>query len=326
MEGTTMRYIIASLFASGLAATTLHAEPPRVVTDLPAVHALASQVMQGLGEPVLLLDRGADPHSFQLRPGQAAALAEADLILWIGPEMTPWLDRAIDGLGRAGASLPLLAAEGSYRRSFATEAEDGHDHDHDHGEGAAHEGHDHDAHEGHRHDGLDPHAWLDPANAAHWTHLIAAELARRDPENAATYRANAEATVAGIEALDAELARRLAPIADRPFVVFHDAYGYFADHYGLTVAGSVALGDASDPGAARLSELRRKLSEAGVVCLFPEAQHDPAPIARLAEATGAKVGGTLDPSGATLAPGADAYAALMLGLADTLTGCLGAEG
>lgn len=303
-----MRYII-TLLAS---ATPALAEVPRVVTDIPPVHALVAQVMGDLGQPELLLARGADEHDFQLRPSQAGSVADADLVVWIGPELTPWLDSALDSRPEGAAALALLDAEGTALRAYGAPQEDGHDaghtDDHDHG-------HDHGSH--------DPHAWLDPGNAQVWLQLIAAELARQDPQNAATYTANAVAAAQRVATLDAELAAMLAPVKGKPLVTFHDAFGYFADHYGLTLAGSIALGDASTPGAARLAELRGSLEAGGAVCLFPEVQHDPALVDQLAEGTQVRIGAALDPVGSSLEPGPTAYAALLTGLATAIADCAG---
>lgn len=326
-----MRYII-SLLLTSVAAPALTfpamAEVPRVVTDIPPVHSLVAQVMGDLGQPDLLLEKGANAHSFQLRPSQAAGLQEAGLVVWIGPEMTPWLDRALEGTSTA-KELRLLAAEGTFRQDFgATGAHDhgaeaGHD---DHG----HEGHDHgteekaegghDDHAGHSHTGLDPHAWLDPANARHWLGLIAAELSAQDPENAAIYAANAEKAQADLAALDGEIAALLAPVKDKPLVVFHDAYGYFAGHYGLTIAASIAEGDAANPGAKHIAELEALLRE-GPVCLFPEANHDPKLVAQLAEATGLTPAGALDPEGSFIEPGAALYGQMLRAMAGTIADC-----
>ncbi len=309
-----MRYIISLALAS--LASPLWAEVPKVMTDIPPVHALVSQVMGDLGAPEMLLERGASEHDFQLRPSQAAALADAGLVVWIGPELTPWLDRALEGVG-GGAQLPLLAVPGTLTRAYAEGgahmAEKGHD-DHGHEE----EGHEE---EGHDHSGLDPHAWLDPANAKVWLGAIAAELGRIDPDNAATYAANATAAVAGIDQLDADLTQRFAALKDRPVVVFHDAYGYLADHYGLAIFGSIALGDATTPGAARLTELRDATAGGAVLCVFPEAQHDPKLAEQLAEGSGARLGPALDPNGSTLEPGPGLYAALLTRLADAMISC-----
>jgi zinc transport system substrate-binding protein len=305
-----MRYIITLALAS----TPALADVPSVVTDIPPIHALVSQVMGNLGQPVLLLERGADEHDFQLRPSQAAAVAGADLVVWIGPELTPWLDSAMDSRPEGANTLALLAAEGTVTRAYSDPAP---------GEDVAGKGHDHteDGHD-HAHEGTDPHVWLDPGNARTWLGLIAADLARLDPDNAATYAANAAAAEEGIDAMDAEISAILAPVRGKPLVTFHDAYGYFGDHYGLTIAGSIALGDASSPGAQRLSALRTTLESGDALCIFPEAQHDPALVTQMAEGTGARIGGALDPVGSTLEPGPGAYAALLKGMATTFVDCL----
>lgn len=344
-----MRYIISTAFATLATAIPALAEAPRVVTDIHPVHSLVAQVMGEVGAPSLLLERGASEHDFQLRPSQAAGLAEADLVVWIGPELTPWLDRALAGLGEGSDRLALLTIPGTETRQFSEDGahsdhdhghaqpakaahdhdhDHGHDHDHDHGHDHGHEateavehddhGHDHD----HSHAGLDPHAWLDPANAQLWLTAIAAELGRIDPANAATYAANAAAAGSTIAALDAELATTLAPLKGKPIVVYHDAYGYLAARYGLEVFGSVALGDATTPGAARLAELRKGVAAGTPICLFPEAQHDPSLIEQLAEGTGARIGGALDPNGSMQEPGPDAYGALLRSLAKTLVDCV----
>jgi len=299
----------AALLAAALALSPLAAPAavPEVATDIPPVHSLVAQVMDGLGSPGLLMDQGADAHDYQMRPSQARALAGADLLFWIGPEMTPWLARAVEG-GSGGRAVALLAAPGTTLRDFAP------------GDGGA-AGHAGDGEGDHdHHAGTDPHAWLDAGNAALWLELIAAELAAADPANAAAYAANAAAAKARIAAIDAELAARLAPAKDRPVVFHHAALGYFAARYGLTVAGSLAPGDAAAPGAARLSEIRAAL--AGVACIFPEAEQDAGLVAAVAEGTGARVGGALDPEGRALPPGPELYGDLLRALGQTIADCL----
>ncbi|WP_420343427.1 zinc ABC transporter substrate-binding protein [Paenirhodobacter sp.] len=292
------------------------AEVPRVVTDIAPIQSLAAQVMGELGTPEVLLPQGANAHSYQMKPSQARALQSADLLLWVGPEMTPWLDRALDA-ATPGKVVALLHVPGTHQQDFAPGAEDDDDDDHD--------GHDHDhAGEGeaHHHSGLDPHAWLDPGNAELWLDTIAQQLSALDPEHAATYAANATAAHAQIAALDGAIAAEFAPLRDRPFVVFHAAYGYFVSHYGLTLAGAVSMGDATSPGAAHLAELRAELARDAVVCAFPEPNHDPRPIQRLVEGTPVKLGAALDPEGSTLTFSADLYQKMIRGMADTMLNCL----
>lgn len=274
------------------------AEVPTVVTDIVPVQSLVAQVMGDLGQPVLLLEHGADEHDFQLRPSQMQAIADADLIVWIGPQLTPWLDRA--RASSRAAQLGLLEAPGTQVQPYVDAS----------------------GHADHDHSGIDPHVWLNPDNAARWLPLIADQLSAADPANAGAYAANAAAAATQMTALDRDIAAALAPAANEPFVTYHNAYGYFAAHYGLTFAGSLADGEAADPGAAHLTELQERLRAQNVRCVFPEAQHDPALAAQLLDGTSSRLGGALDPVGSTLDPGPQAYGALMRGLADVMMACL----
>ncbi|MFA9230179.1 MAG: zinc ABC transporter substrate-binding protein [Microgenomates group bacterium] len=294
-----MRQFLCVLFAfAGQPAT---AEVPKVVTDIPPVYALVAQVMGDLGQPILLLEKGADEHDFQLRPSQMQVIADAGLVVWIGPELTPWLTRALDA-GSEARQLALLSDPETRVLSYPKE--------HGHEEGA------------HDHDGIDPHAWLNPENASIWTDLIAAELALLDPENASIYVRNAGATKDKIAQLDAELGQILAPLKSAGFVTYHQAYGYFAAHYGLAYLGAVASGDAATPGAERLVELQAELRAGEVICAFPEAQHDPGLLEQILDSTTVRMGGAIDPVGSSLEPTPQAYETLLRQLATTVSDCL----
>ncbi len=304
-----MRCLLSLTLTILLLSSAASAEVPRVVTDVPPVQSLVAMVMGDLGSPDLLVDKGADAHSFQLRPSQAASLSDADLIIWMGPEMTPWLERTLQGLETKAAQIELLDAPGTETRSYADDATHGHD--------AAAQGEDALDQESH-----DPHAWLDPQNATSWLDVIAAKLSELDPANAATYGANAKTGAAQIAAVEAEINALLDPVKAKPFVVYHDAYGYFTAHFGLTVAGEIAIGDATSPSAAKLAELRATLVAGSAACIFPEANHDPKLLTQITEGTPTSIGGVLDPEGANLPPGPALYPDLMRALAATLADCL----
>lgn len=303
-----MRRALIPAVALALLAPPVQAGAPDVVTDIPVIHSLVAQVMGDLGSPGLLLEQGADAHDFQLRPSQIRALTGADLVIWTGPEMTPWLDRAL-GAEAAPQSLSLLHATGTTLREFGAPSES-EDHGHD------------DTDDGHGHGALDPHAWLDPDNAALWIGLITDALVAQDPGNAVAYRANASLAQMRIATLDQMLGEKLAATAAAPIVVAHDAYGYFADHFGLTIAASLAEGDAAAPGAAHLSEIRALLEGGGAACIFPEVARDPTPVLSLAEGTDARVGAALDPEGRAIEPGPMLYGQLIESLGATLIDCL----
>ena len=151
---------------------------------------------------------------------------------------------------------------------------------------------------------------------------IAGALSERDPANAAAYAANAEAAGAELDALTGEVAGILDGAADRPVIVFHDAYQYFERAFGLEVAGAISLSDAAPPGPARLAEIRDLAQDAGAACLFAEPQFDPGLAAVVADGTDLPVA-TLDPLGAALEPGPDLYPALLRGLAEAAASCAG---
>ncbi len=295
-------------FLFTLALTTIgtiaRAEVPVVVTDIPVVQSLVAQVMGDLGTADLLVNAGAEPHSYQLRPSQARALRTADLIFWVGPEMTPWLDRALQSAPE-GSAVALLSSPGTAAQPYGHMAEPGEaaEEDHDHG-------------------GTDPHAWLDPANGRAWLAVIRDRLAAADPDHAATYRQNAEAADTATLALEGELQATLAAAAGKPLVMGHNAYGYFARRFGLTIAATIEAGDAAEPGAGHLSAVTALLAAHKAACLFPEAGQDPKRAALLVEGTATRLGGALDPEGLSLPPGPALYGDLMRGLARTVADCV----
>lgn len=309
----------------GACSAVAAAKVPRIVTDMPVVHALVTQVMGDLGPVDLLLDRGGDVHSYQMRPSQAQALAAADVVFWVGPELTPWLERVRETLAPQALSVPLLEVPGlaliAADHDHDHDHEHGHDHDHDHADGAAQDDTPSDV-QPDTQESHDPHAWLDPLIAQQWLKEIARVLSLRDSAHAAQFHRNADLAVAQIATLSDRLQARLAPIQGRAFLVYHDAYGYFARAFDLQLMGALALSDAQAPSAERLTALRADMQADGVVCLFPEAQHDPQLALSVIEGTPVRLGGMLDPSGSTLPPGADLYETMMQALAAQLVACL----
>lgn len=267
---------------------------PRVVVDIGPVHALVAQVMKGLGTPELIVRPDASPHTYAMRPSEAAALAEASLTVWIGPELTPWLGEAIGTLSR-GQSLALLTVPGTTLRPYR----------------GAHEPHDQDA--------TDPHAWLDPENGKLWLEAIAEALAGLDPGNAGRYRQNAAAGMARIDAAAAEVEALLAERRDLPLVVYHDAYGYFTGRFGLPEATALATGETAPP-PSRVAEVAAELRRSDAGCIFAQPQFSPSLVRTVTEGTGARLA-ILDPLGAELQPGPSLYSALLVGMARTLAGC-----
>lgn len=282
------RFALTALVVS--LATSAGAAPLLVVTDIAPVQSLTAMVMAGAGQPDVLAGPGTDPHDMQLRPSQVAALTGADVVIRVGPALTPWLETPLAQAERARV-VNLLDAAGTTARTYPDGA-------------------------------TDPHAWLDPQNAAAWVAAIAGALAEEDPANAALYRANAQAARDSIGALDAELATTLAPAAGVPIMTGHDAFGHFAARYDLNIAAAIEDGQSAQAGAARLASLRESLEGAEAVCVFPETGGDPAMAAMLTDGTGVRLGAALDPEGVNLPSGAALYPVLMRNLAQAIKDCV----
>ena len=247
--------------------------------------------MAGVGAPTLLVRGAASPHGGALRPSGARALQAAHIVFWAGPGLERFLEKPIGALAGRARVIALAETPGL-------------------GEPASHAS------------GIpDPHVWLNPVNARDVVEAAAKVLAEIDPGNAATYRANAGRLSERLDALDRDLDARLAPVRDVPYLVFHDAYGHFEARYGLTSVGAMTRNPEIAPGARRLAQLRRLIAERGVACLFTEPQFPPA-LARTVTGGATVRIATLDPLGAALAPGPEAYFTLMRALADDLTACL----
>ena len=296
---------LASLLSAPLA---LAADPVRIVADIGPVASLAQAVAGANAEVVTILPAGASPHDFALRPSQARAVSEADLVIWIGVALTPALGRSVDALAPDVARLSLLDIAGTtlldYRALDAfAEAQDDHDHDHDHGHGAT-----------------DPHAWLMPGNARVWLGGIAEALAAQDPANAEAYRANAAEAAAGLVALEARLARMLAPVKGKPLVVDHDALHYFEDAFGLTVIGAITDSDDAAPSPRALAGLRDRIADAAPACLLAAPGTDPDLVAAVSEDSALPVA-IVDPLGAGLEDGPALYPATLEAMAEAIAAC-----
>ncbi len=290
-----------------LVATPLHAKVPQVATDIPPVHSLVSQVMGELGTPKLIIPPGTSPHGYAMRPSEARALQAADVVFWMGQDLTAWFGRAIKTLAANATTVALSESKDLIRLPYRT-TKNFDTHTHDEGE--------HDATAK-----IDPHLWLDPDNALIFLDVIATTLARLDAIHADTYLTNAAQAKASLEALKLELNTIVQPIRGRPFIVFHDAYHYFEHRFDVEAAGSLSIGDASSPGPARIAAIRGKVQTLGATCVFSEPQFEPKIIATVIEKTAAR-SGTLDPVGATLKPGPNQYSQLLRHLAHGLLTCL----
>nr|WP_312862300.1 zinc ABC transporter substrate-binding protein [Rhizobium sp. BK313] len=305
------------MFSGLFAAPALASDPPEVVVSIKPVHSLVAAIMQGVGTPDLIVDGAASPHTYALKPSNARALEGAKVVFWVGPGMEAFLEKPLSALGSNALVVELDKAPGiaklKFRQGGAFEADDDGD------EPAADAGDSQDHDDGHGQ--FDTHLWLDPHNAKAMTAEITTTLVAADPANALTYEANQKALDDKLDALDTEIASTVAPVKNKPFIVFHDAYQYFERRYGVHVAGSITVSPESIPGAERVAEIHGKVADLGATCVFAEPQFEPKLVNVVIEGTSAK-SGVLDPEAATLPQGPDLYFDLMRNIANSLKTCL----
>ncbi len=295
-----------------------------VVVSSKPIHALVASVMNGVGTADVLVSGTASPHSYAMKPSDAKKANTADVFFRVSESLEPFTGKLVSSLPKSVKVISLSEAPGVtllQRRSggaFEDHDDHGRDHGHKHGKKAKNE-HDHD--HDHDHDEDDPHVWLDPENAKAMVRHIAAVLAEAAPDKAAQIKANAGAEIGRLDALDTELEQQLKPLADKPFVVYHDAYQYLEKRYGLQAVGSLTVNPDVAPSGRRLRDLRRKITETKAECVFAEPQFEARITNLIADGTKARTG-TLDPEGTSLKPGPDLYHTLMRNLAEGLKGCL----
>ena len=307
-----MRHLPA-LFAAALLSAVPAMAGPKVVASVVPVQSIVAAVMGDTGSPDLLLQGSMSEHRAVFTPSQIATLGDADLVFIVGHGLEAKLatlggSDAVNGKSFIQLSDAPGVTKLPVRQGGAWEP------DSDEPAPAA-------ASEAEGVLGFDPHIWLDPENAKAMARQVAADLAKADPVNAATYAANAQALAADIDKTSAAIVAELAPVKAKPFIVFHDAYHYFEKRFGLTGVGSISDVSAQAPSAERLSQVRDKIIAAHAACVFREPQFDDKVVQTVIEGTSAREG-VLDPLGATLTPGPQAYRQLLQNLAAALKDCL----
>ena len=297
--------IFVAFVASFLLIGSAQAEV-KVLTSIKPLQLIAAAVQEGVAIPEVLLPPGASPHNYALRPSDVRKVQSVDLVYWIGPDMEGFLPRVLKG-----RTLPSVAVQDLPGLKLRRFAEDSHSHAEEADE------HDHD----HRPGSLDAHLWLSPINARVIARKMAADLSAADPANAARYQSNLKAFDERLDALDLRLKARMAGIANKPYFVFHEAFDYFEDAYGLKHAGVFSVAAEVQPGAQHVAAMRARLQEVGKTCVFSEPPLRP----RLAETlvTGLPVKlAELDALGGYTPATAQGYEQVLEKLGNDLAGCL----
>lgn len=270
-----------ALSACGASGGTSGARPGavKVVATTTQLGDLVRQVAGGDARVTQILQPNSDPHAYEPRPSDVVASAGAQVVFLSGDGLDGWMAKV---LGEAGGNPDVVTLA-----DFNV--------DRVRGGGAAQQ---------------DPHWWHDPRNVEAAIPAIRDALARADPRARAVFAANAAAYLAKVRALDAGIARCMAsvPRAQRKLVTDHDAFGYFARRYGITIVGAVIPSQTTEaqPSAGDIARLVRTIEREGVKAVFPEASVNRKLAEAIARETGASASYTLygDTLGPVGSPGA----------------------
>nr|WP_129951096.1 zinc ABC transporter substrate-binding protein ZnuA [Rahnella sp. RFA10(1/100)] len=301
-------FLAAAILSSGAVFSTQAA----VLASVRPLGFIASAIADGVMPTQVLLPDGASPHDFALRPSDIQRMRSADLVVWVGPEMEAFMTKSAAQLPPirqvAIATLPAvkpLLMKGS--------DDDEHDEAHEHE-------HEHEADE-HRHGEYNMHVWLSPAIAREAAIEIHNKLAELVPQKKQQLDVNLARFEDGLTKTDKNIGTMLQPVQGKGYFVFHDAYGYFEKHFGLSPRGHFTINPEIQPGAQRLHLIRTQLVEQKATCVFAEPQFRPAVITAVAQGTKVRMG-TLDPLGSSIALGADSYVNFLSQLANQYLSCL----
>ena len=335
MKNIIRNKLFAPIISLFLIFTPLKAEV-NVVTSIKPLHSLTSYIMDGVGEPGLIIDGVASPHNFQIKPSHAKMLQKADLVIWVGEDLESFLPTALKSIPKNSVVLELLDQSGlkklKFREKNIFEGHDDHGHDEhgkkeddhdDHGDEEhakkeeGHDDHGHDEH-GHAHGEYDPHIWLDPLNAKVIVKKITNQLVKIDSANSSTYKSNSKNLLKDLDALTKTIKKDLNKNAS--FVVFHDAYQYFEKHFNISASGAISLGDASDPSPARVKEIKDRVEKEDIHCVLAEPQYKVGLVKAVIEGTHANMA-VIDPLGVGLEAGPTLYDKLIRNLATNLSKC-----
>ncbi len=303
---TFKRMLFAAALVSGF---TLNTAQASVVASVRPLGFIASAIADGVTPTEILLPDGASPHDFALRPSDLQKMRRADLVVWVGPEMEAFMTKSAAQLSpnrqveiaTLSTVVPLLQ-KGDH---------DEDEHDHGHGESG----------DDHHHGEYNMHVWMSPEIAKQTAIAIHAKLLELMPQKKDKLDANLKQFEDSLTKVDKNLGKMLQPVQGKGYFVFHDAYGYFEKHFGLSPLGHFTVNPEIQPGAQRLHLIRTQLVEQKAVCVFAEPQFRPAVINAVAQGTTVRMG-TLDPLGSGIALGKDSYVNFLSHLTDQYVSCL----
>ena len=310
--------LATSILSTALLGATFTAQAT-VVTSIKPLGFIASSIADGVTDTEIIVPTGASPHDYNLKPSDVQKLKSAELIFWIGKDVDAFLEKSIHQVDQQNV---LAIADITGVKELLTKSEhhhhdehESHEHSHDH----AHDGHHHEVDE----NGLtiNWHVWYSPEISKLAAAQLADKLAEKYPSQKAKITENLANFNRTLDEQSAKIKGQLAAYQDKGFYVFHDAYGYFNDAYGLKQTGAFTINPLVAPGAQTLAHIKEEIEAHKVSCIFAEPQFTPKVIDTLSKNTGVHVG-RLDPIGDGISLGKNAYGNFMQFTADSYAECL----
>ncbi|PPC64266.1 zinc ABC transporter substrate-binding protein [Pantoea sp. ICBG 1758] len=288
-----------------------------VVTSIKPLGFIAAAISEGITPVEVLLPDGASEHDYALRPSDVKRIKNADLVIWVGPEMEAFLTKPAAALP-ASRNLEIAALP-AVKSQLIRGGEDEDEHEEGH---ASDKSEDQDSSHTHHHHGeYNMHLWMSPKIAQESAVAIHGKLLELMPESKAKLDANLQQFEAALAETDKHIGAQLAPVRNKGYFVFHDAYSYFEKHYGLSPAGHFTVNPEIQPGVQRLHQIRTQLVEQKAVCVFAEPQFRPAVIDAVSRGTSVRKG-TLDPLGMGISLTKDSYVKFLSQLSSQYASCL----
>ena len=288
----------------------------KVVTTIKPLNLIVSELVQGAATSDAILPPGASPHDYALRPSDVKKLNDADLVIWVGPQLETFLTKL---MATNPNSFALTKQAGIDFLNYGAKASD------DHGDHAGHDAlddhGDHAGHHHHHHSGLDPHFWMGPKQTIEAANVITDTLIKHDPLHKSVYLANLSTFTSEVNQAVSELNAEIKPLSNKGYFVFHDGYGYFEHQFGLNNLGHFTVEPDRKPGAKTLIAIRESLKDKQAYCVFSEPQFSPAVVDSVTKGTEVNIG-TLDPMATNVQVGKGGYVRFIKELGQSFTKCL----
>ncbi len=271
----------------GLLSSASSAFAVTVTVSIPPLAGMVAPLLGKDDQLNVLLKPGVSPHGFQLRPSHLRTLQNSDLVLFVGGGVDAWIEKPVESMTKPHVKMMALpdltrlsVREGGLWTKNADRDThgDGHSHDHD------------------GYSETDNHIWLSLPNVILMVQAVSKQLQSLLPEQAHVIQRREQRWLSTLRATDQQLMQLLAPVKGQPFLVLHDAFQYFEDHYQLKGVGTIRLNPELPPSLKRIHQLREQIKAGKVRCVFKEPQFSEKRLQAVISGLPIRVG-SLDPMG-----------------------------